>query len=161
LFKAAMFYGVGREVDWPFDPHNYVNLREFRKHKVNKDPTWSAYRKAFDQKWLKGYYRISSTGEQRIQEMKQALYERAVICFGMDIGQAFEDYSGGVLNDPGPRTGGHAMFLYGYYRNEFWRGQNSWGTSWGIQGRFKLAQHLAHSIRDIWVVQSAPEYSGT
>jgi hypothetical protein len=169
LFKAVQFYGVCPEAAWAFDlwaknkdgSRKYPTFGDFLKNKVNHDPDWNAYRKAADQKWLKGYYRIDSIGDQRILDMKQALYEKSVICFGMDVGQAFEDYSGGILNDPGPRKGGHAMFLYGYYRNDFWKGQNSWGTSWGEKGRFRFAQRIANLMRDIWVIQFTPKYSGT
>ena len=169
LFKAVQFYGICPEAAWAFDlwaknqdgRRKYPLFIDFLKNKVNKDPDWNAYRKAADQKWLYGYYRIDSTGDTRIAEMKQALYEKGIICFGMDVGDKFDAYSGGILDDPGPRKGGHAMFLYGYYRNEFWNGQNSWGTGWGEKGRFRFSQRMAHRIRDIWVIKVAPKYSGT
>lgn len=161
LFKAAQFYGVCPEKDWPFDPDDHASWSTFLKERVNHDPDWNAYRKAADQKWLEGYYRIDSTGDTRIEEMKQALYEKGVIVFGMDVGKAFEDYSGGILDDPGPRKGGHAMFLHGYYRNDWWKGQNSWGVRWGDHGRFRLTQRTAHRMRDIWVIKHTPAYSGT
>ena len=169
LFKAVAFYGVCPEAAWPFDlwaknpdgTRKYQFFFDFLKKRVNHDPDWRAYRKARDQKWLKGYYRIDSIGDQRLADMKQALYEKGIICFGMDVGQAFNDYTGGILDDPGPRQGGHAMFLHGYYRNEFLEGQNSWGEGWGEKGHFRFTQRMAHRMRDIWVIQLTPEYSGT
>lgn len=169
LFKAVQFYGMCPEKEWPFDlwaknqngSLKYPTFQHFLKDRVNRDPDWDAYRKARDQRWLKGYYRIDSTGDQRVAEMKQALYEKSILCFGMDVGQPFEDYSGGILDNPGPRKGGHAMFLYGYYKNEFWKGQNSWGLDWGEKGRFRFTQRVANLMRDIWVVQFTPKYSGT
>jgi len=160
LYKAVRTHGICPANSWPFDPHNWGSPGEFIKKRINKDPDFAAYRKAFDQRWLAGYYRIESVSE-RIDQMKQALHEKGIINFGINVGAPFMDYTGGVIDNLGPSLGGHAMTIYGYYKNEYWLVQNSWGSNWGESGHCKLSMRNAHQMRDIWVVKHTPRYSGT
>ena len=60
-------------------------------------------------------------------------------------------YTRGVYSDPDCKTssanylGGHAVTVIGYgtdaSQGDYWLVRNSWGTSWGEQGYFKMAMN--------------------
>lgn len=151
--KAMRHYGFCPSSKWPF-----------KVSKINVVPSWKALRAAYDQRWITGYYRLYSLGAARIEELKQALRQGFFPVFGTAVAQNFLDYQGGedIIQLPtGGWLGGHAMFLYGFYRDDFFLGQNSWGPYWGNSGRYRISLEYLASVRtrDLWVVKTAPVYS--
>jgi C1A family cysteine protease len=64
--------------------------------------------------------------------------------YGFYVCNSFRAYKGGVYKcDCSNYIGGHAVEAVGYGTDEkagcFWETKNSWGTSWGVKGYFKLA----------------------
>jgi C1A family cysteine protease len=151
VFKAAKVLGVAPATVWPFV-----------EAKVNERPDWATFRAAYDQRSLKGYYRINSVGAARILDIKRALAANHPIVYGLEIDAKWFDYKGGLLDESKVIIGGHAMFLYGHYKDEFFWGQNSWGPGWGEHGRYRIKQSaVANALAsDLWVID-APHDSGT
>jgi C1A family cysteine protease len=103
--------------------------------------------------------------------IRTALAQGVAVTFGFSVPQSFQDGSWDaateVLELPGPNesfVGGHCVALTGYdfsctdFPAPFFWADNSWGTSWGQKGRFRMhfdwfdpARGLAD---DLWVVQA-------
>jgi hypothetical protein len=152
MFKAAMILGISPATAMPFSPG-----------KINERPTWAAMRAAYDQRSLKGYYRITTTGAQRVLDIKRALAAGHPVVYGLNIGKDWFDYTGGILDYPKDLAGGHATFLIGHYKDDWFKGQNSWSPSWGENGRYRIKQSAIAGIlaSDLWVIDTAPRDSMT
>lgn len=151
--KAMRHYGFCPASKWPF-----------KASRITVVPSWKALRAAYDQRWLTGYYRVYDWGEDRIKALKEALRQGFFPVFGTAVARNFLDYSGEgkvIALPSGGWLGGHAMFLYGFHKDDFFLGQNSWGPNWGNGGRFRISLDYIASprTRDIWVVKTAPVYS--
>lgn len=59
----------------------------------------------------------------------------------MSVYEDFMFYKSGVYKHvTGPMMGGHAVSLVGYDdEGRYWIGKNSWGTSWGEEGYFRIS----------------------
>ena len=142
--------GTCLESKWPYDV-SAVNVR----------PTWGAYREAYANK-IGAFYSIQSTGDQRIEEIKEALRAQHPVVFGMAIDDAFMGYRGGVMPMPVPGAkplGGHAMLIVGYDDSQgALIGRNSWGTWWGESGYYRMpyAYLDAAEADDFWVPTAVP-----
>lgn len=123
------------EIGWcgedviPFDPAA-----------VNDRMTWSEFRDASDVR-MTGYYKITSDGEERWDDLRRALSQGFPVGIGVEVDTAFENWGGsGVLDTPAVSTlGGHMLPILGY-DGETVTGPNSWGTSWGAQGWFRASK---------------------
>jgi cathepsin X len=76
--------------------------------------------------------------------MMQALQDGPIVC-GVHADDQFEAYSGfGIYNDTSGQTAeNHAISLVGYGTEngeDYWIGRNSWGTSWGYYGFFRIVR---------------------
>lgn len=93
--------------------------------------------------WEDRTVRIQSWGwiDHDIDSIKNALIEYGplVVCISFPVD--FFYYTGGVYSPKwGKHGGGHVVSLVGYDdENECWILKNSWGTSWGEDGWFRLA----------------------
>jgi len=68
--------------------------------------------------------------------------------------RVFQSYSGGIINDPACGTTlDHAVLLIGY-GDGYWLLKNSWGTSWGDHGYFKIYKGDSDYTAGICGVQS-------
>lgn len=142
-FDSIKRYGVPNEEDYPYVPA-----------KVNDKPGWLIYKKAIQHK-ITGFYRISSTGDNRILNIKQALSARNPVVFGTAIAESFRKINNDtIVNLPSDKyIGNHAMIIVGWsdYKKAF-KIRNSWGTSFGINGYCYMSPEYIKSniTSDIW-----------
>ena len=123
-------------------------------------------RLAFDQKIVDGLARITTTGTNRLNSIRQALAAGYLVVFGTQVDQSFEDLGPGDVwpGLTGESLGGHCLVWTGYRtvngRVQF-RTRNSWGPGWGDGGSCWMDQDAVAGCMDLWIVSSAPEWSGT
>ena len=72
--------------------------------------------------------------------IKQAVYSQGPCVYGMMVYSDFRYYRGGVYRHAaGGRLGLHAILIVGYDdAQQCWICKNSWGTSWGENGFFRI-----------------------
>lgn len=116
-FDAMRRFGVPPEEDWPWD-----------WRKVLVAPSWGAMRKAYLSK-IDAYYKIRSTGPDRVQMVVEALQAGNPVVFGTNVDASWFNYSPGqvlkTVSDE-DREGRHATVLVGFVDGKF-IGENSWG----------------------------------
>jgi cathepsin B len=75
--------------------------------------------------------------------IKQAIYESGPIETGFTVYQDFMSYKSGIYkHTTGSRLGGHAVKIVGWGNEngeDYWIVANSWNTTWGEDGFFKIA----------------------
>lgn len=155
--KVLNSYGCAPETDWPY------NISQFAVK-----PPDSAYADA--QKYMSIQYQTITVGGPGAP-MRTAINNGLAICFGFSVPNSFEDGSWDpatqVLQLPSANEGflgGHCVAVTGYdfscteYPIPFWWCDNSWNTSWGANGRFRMAWDWFDPFRglanDLWVIQS-------
>jgi Papain family cysteine protease len=142
-------FGVCTEAEWPFDPS-----------KLRESPSIMAMREAFMHK-LSAYYRITETGQDRVQSVLDALRANHPVVYGTDVGDNWMTYQvGQVLQRPETTLGGHATHLVGWDNSRgVFIGENSWGTRWGEDGYYLLAPEVIADpcSRDFWVITGSWE----
>ncbi len=99
---------------------------------TNRCSHWSR-----DLHFIDGYTRVWPSNEANI---KSAIVTHGPVCCYMSAGGSFMTYSGGgVFNDCTSAGGGHFVVLVGWNdADNCWIGKNSWGTSWGENGYFRI-----------------------
>lgn len=152
-FEAVKRLGVCPESMWGYVLGN-VNLR----------PPLKAYHAANDNK-VTEFYRITSTGEERLSDIEIALRSGHPVAFGTELGEEFMTYKGETdkaFMPPTVFTGRHAMLICGVRRRngrrEFWV-RNSWGANWGLGGYVWLDESYINwgHTTDLWVPTRMPE----
>lgn len=77
-------------------------------------------------------------------QIRQAIYEGGPMEVAFDVYSDFMNYSGGIYQHvTGYLEGGHAVKILGFgVENglKYWLCANSWGTSWGEEGFFRIAE---------------------
>lgn len=155
-FAGITALGFPPESSWPYSDQG-------RAFAVPPPP--GVMRDAYDQRTPTEYHRIFATGADRVLEVKRALSQGYLVCFGSPVSISFCNGDLGVGPVPPPINepiaGGHAQTLVGYVGDEF-EVVNSWGESWGDRGYWTMsAEHLAWpEVSDLWLVETAPPYSG-
>jgi C1A family cysteine protease len=97
--------------------------------------------------WQSSTWKINSS--ERIYslegEFKKYLFEKGPIFTTMDVYNDFYSYQGGIysVTPNSPYLGYHAVTLVGYGIDNsngktYWIAKNSWGTSWGEAGFFRI-----------------------
>lgn len=167
MVQGANQYGVALESQWPSDDLS----------KINDEPKLEQLEASSAMKFP-GYYRISSTGAQRLMDVMQAIANGYPVLIGVHVDEAFELYMGGVAEKsttpPIPKAvnapdltkdlGGHGLCLYGYKtfpgKVVLLRGCNSWGKEWGDNGLFwaSAAWLQDDSVMDILVITCDPSH---
>ena len=151
VMQACRALGFCAAADWPF-AHAQRNTR----------PKLRCYRRAYDQRALE-FFRILSSGQDRIDEVKAALSNNWPVIFGMPVDKAFLQHRGSdpiMSLNPAEIVGGHMMTVVA------WDGavmvDNWWGEDWGYGDGFgRISDDLfgSYVVGDIYVVKAAPLYS--
>lgn len=131
MAKGLDKFGVPDSEYWPFTT---------KKSLVNRRPGWNPYSKAFHRRNGK-YHHILSYGNNRLDDIMQALANGYPVVFGTQIANNFFDSYGARLVDK-PRSsdklvGGHAMLIVGYkHQGQYvlFEVLNSWGSNWRENG---------------------------
>lgn len=154
LFDACAAVGVCAERDWPFD-----------LSKINTKPDSEAQHAAADQRIVEGAYRITSTGQQRVEDVKRALAAGHHVVWGTYLDMAFERLKPGMVwpGLTGPNVGGHAMVLWEFGPHgaeSYFMTRSSWSKGWCENGSARISEKAVASqyARDFWVVVLAPTF---
>jgi cathepsin B len=87
-------------------------------------------------------YKINDKKVLKGALIQQELYENGPCGVDFEVYSDFMNYRSGVYQHKyGGLEGGHAVLLVGWGVEDgtpYWLVQNSWGTSWGEQGYFKI-----------------------
>lgn len=146
-------WGVCPEADWPWD-----------LQKIYTPPSWMAMRKAYLGK-IQAFYKIRSTGNDRVDEVRRCLQAGNPVVFGTEVGAAWALYRSynplkeEPLTIPTIKTGRHAICIVGYQGNGNFIIENSWGENWGHGGFGYLAPEVIASDKsdDFWLIQGGWE----
>lgn len=142
-FEVLSRWGICDEAVWPYDPS-----------KVFTVPSIKALRQATGHR-IHSYYRIKTTGEDRLWAVRSALRAKHPVVFGTLVDQAFMRWTGNLtpLGPPKGKTeGGHAMLVVGCIGDHFLV-KNSWGKGWGDGGYWLMSdEYMAwDQTWDLWV----------
>ena len=153
-FESLTLMGCCTEDIWPYD-----------LSQVCTPPSLLAQQQAVGHK-TDAYYRITSSGSQRLTDIQTALYNKLPVVIGTDVGDNFQALSGanslGPLDIPSGSSDGHALVVVGYSPStNLYLIKNSWGTDWGIGGFCQFtADYLTWSeTDDLWVPTIAPVFT--
>jgi len=177
MLSALHLYWIARALDGTTheDAGTYLRSIVQQMHKIGvcADSVWpyqkpeTMYRKPppiesdirASENRVSGYYKISSTGTQRLSDIATAIRADHPVIFGTQVGQAFMDTEGRTPLHPDPTDlgGGHATCLVGVQtisgRMSFCD-KNSWSPSWASGGYAWLDQDYMtwEYTGDIWVL---------
>ncbi len=144
-FEVLSRFGICTEDLWPYDPT-----------KVYVSPSLMAMRQAVGHR-IHSYYRITESGDDRLEAIVAALRGKHPVVFGTSIDAAFQITSGAdVIDRPtGNIVGAHAMIIVGY-QNGLFKVKNSWGSHWRGDGYcyFTPAYLAWEETWDLWVPTS-------
>ncbi|XP_044262267.1 procathepsin L-like [Tribolium madens] len=92
---------------------------------------------------LRGYYDIPYGDESALQS---AVANNGPVSVAIDATQELQFYSGGVFSDRScdPQALNHGVLAVGYGSesgSDYWIIKNSWGSSWGEAGYFRLVRN--------------------
>jgi C1A family cysteine protease len=139
-FEVLSKFGICEESDWPHDENS-----------VFLSPSIKAQRKAKSNK-IHSYYRISASGESRLDEIVSSLRSKHPVVFGTLIDRDFQRNPVSPAKPPKNHIGGHAMIVVGYIDGKF-KIKNSWGPGWCESGYCMMEpEYLAwDGTTDLWV----------
>lgn len=124
---------------------------------IDQRPGPSAYRDAYDRRWVDGFYRIFELGDDLVEAVKIALSNAHPVVFGTPVDEAFCNWpDGSPWSMQGVKVGNHAMCAVGYNADGV-RVANSWGRAWGDNGFGRISwSQFAFSAADVWVPTMIP-----
>ena len=139
--------GIAPEKQWPFVTSN-----------INKRPPMRVLVTSYENK-CGSFYKIKGIRGDRVKAIRAALSKGYPVVYGTRVGKNWQEYrgeaaDGAVLSKPKKVIGGHATVLVGY-SDDYFIGQNSWGTRWGMDGFYYIDKETVgdpYFTRDIWVV---------
>jgi len=100
-----------------------------------------------------------------VSAIQNEIFENGPAEASFTVYQDFFSYSGGVyVHRSGGVAGGHAIKIIGWGKDEqsgldYWLIANSWGTSWGLQGFFKIERGVNMCGIESNVVVGTPDLS--
>jgi hypothetical protein len=111
------------------------------------------------QSLLIGAYQITSSGPQKVADVKQALASGFAVRVDTEVDRAFEDWSPSQVPfgvpDYANSLGGHALYCVAYDGNLFTI-RNSWGAGWGSNGNLLAsAAFISQADCYAWSVRKA------
>lgn len=128
-------------------------------------PPAEAERLSHDQIGEWGYYRIDSTGDRRLEEIRNAIAAGYCVVFGTQVSNKFVEYTADSPPLEAPTAaenilGGHGLTL-AEYGPSYLGGPNSWGPGYGADGWFRMSPGYIVDSRssDFWIVERVPNYS--
>lgn len=156
--QAVSHLGVCSEGSWPFEPQL-----------INAQLPFSALRGAYDRHGERSYYRIDNGNTD---DCCRALGANCSVVAGWMVSQAFADGDGRsvVQAQAGlPAAGGHAICVAGYAPSDYFESMypafkadkhyprlfllvNSWGPSFGYNGRFFATPEFMAEATDVWAL---------
>ena len=148
-------WGVPSASVWPFVAENVNAAPDL------EDLMWASAFKVL------GFYRIASSGQQRLDDVRQAISHGYPVCIGAQIDQAFEDAGPKTVltaPDPSKLLGGHMTNLISYTADGRFRDLNQWGSSWANGGLVWVDEEFVASdlLTDAFALTLAPTgLSGT
>lgn len=145
--KSLKAWGVPTAQRWPFNPAT-----------INDELPWDVMQAA-SAFTLAAWWRIDSLGQERIEDICQAIANGFPVVFGLSVDRAFLEHVGkGTVGRPDPtqNVGGHMMYAVGYKTvngERLVRCVNSWGTGWGDAGFFWASEAFFRTATDLHVIQ--------
>jgi C1A family cysteine protease len=148
-FKALSKQGLATEKTWPYKSSN-----------LTIKPSDKAYQEGLDNLVIK-----YASVKQDLETIKRTIFSGAAISFGFTVFSSFMsgnwDYSSGIMPIPKKNEtieGGHAVTIIGWDdTKKAFHIQNSWGTSWGQQGKFWMPYSFLLDPQiadDFWCIES-------
>lgn len=146
--KSGALFGTCHEKLWPYCDAN-----------LPLQPPPACYKQALDYK-VKLYQPV----QQNAQTVKGVLSSGFPIIYGIQVYESFmtsEVATSGIVPTPNVNTeqlmGGHCTLLCGYDDDsQHFTAMNSWGTSWGMKGFFKINYNYvldSNLAGDFWVIK--------
>lgn len=146
-FKALNKWGLASESVWPYITKDFA-----------KKPTTEVYTDGLLNVTVK-----YATVEQSESIIKQTLLSGAAVSFGFNVYSSFFGYwesTTGVMPIPKSNEnleGGHAVTIIGWDNSKkAFLIQNSWGTSWGLNGKFWMPYSFLlnpNEADDFWCIE--------
>ena len=146
-FKALNKWGLANESVWPYITRDFA-----------KKPTTQVYSNGLNNVTVK-----YATVQQSENAIKQTLLSGAAISFGFNVYSSFFgnwDNITGIMPIPKPNEyleGGHAVTIIGWDDSKkSFLIQNSWGTEWGLQGKFWMPYSFllnSNEADDFWCIE--------
>ena len=125
---------------------------------INNEPTAKQLEAASAFK-MNGFYRIATTGEERMQDVLAAVTLDRPVCMARHMGPWFNHYTGGILGAPQEGdTLGHYIYVDGFTWDEKNARSlvldciNSFGRDWGMDGCLLANYDFLCSAFDIYVM---------
>lgn len=128
VFNFIRDYGVPLESCFPYEASHSI-------------PCSGACDEAEEQLLYLGDFHEITADWVDVAAINEALVEYGPLCTVFWVYSDFNSYTDGIYQHTyGPLTGGHLVELIGFDNtNQCWIVKNSWGSSWGEEGFFRIA----------------------
>ena len=150
-FKVLEQFGICSENLWPYD-----------LGKVSTLPSLMAMREATGHR-IHASYKITDTGDDRINAVLTALRANHPVVFGTTVGDSFSNVTSlDPVGIPSDGRGGHAMIIVGYLTGLGFLIKNSWGADWGDNGFCVMKPEYItwDETGDLWVPTRGSTFTG-
>lgn len=125
--------GIVAEERWPLTAEN-----------VNVKPEWDVFQHGLAAT-IGQHYRIQD-GNGAAQLLREAVHQRYLPVFAMDVYENFQDYDGsGVYRATGGRFVGRHMQVVVGWGDDYLEVLNSWGDEWGDGGFSRISESFIQS----------------
>lgn len=156
-----------------FKEHGYKDLSKINNPKdvpSCKDVLGENYENCLDPKKAARYYRIIAgyQVDSDPESIKQEIYKWGPVTAGFQVYEDFLNEYDGTTIYMGPKKdsksiGGHAVEILGWGTEDgvdYWWIANSWGSTWGLGGYFKMKIGIKELELEQNVVSMIPDFPG-